>query len=314
MKFRGQKLYNWNLDIDLDSIGKVGVIYGGWSNERNISLASGASVLNACKIIGLDVVGFDITSVEDVYEMIKHDVDIFLIALHGGFGEDGHLQAILDLHDINYVGSQMLASANCMNKSSSRLICQSAGIPVMPWQSFSADCLPKTIKFDFPLCLKPESGGSSLGVKKINDFDEWLRVSNDLEPGMWMLEPWIKGKDQFVGIVADQALPVLEVRLPDGEFFDYENKYSKGSKSAYATVENLTLQDYSLKAFKVLGCKDYARADFVVRGNQAWFLEMNTLPGMSPNSTLPMQARVAGLKHEEFLLQVLYLNSRELAL
>lgn len=292
-------------EINIENFGCVGVLYGGWSDERSVSLQSGACMINACKGMGLDVRGFELSTASDVFELGSQGIDVFLIGLHGGAGEDGHVQAALDLMGLSYVGSGMHSSSLCMNKVSSRLACKAVGIPVVPWQAFNTNKIPEMLDFEFPMCLKPVSGGSSIGVRKLNSYEEWKSCVKDLVPGWWMLEPWFYGTDHFVGILGKQALPVLEVQLPHGEFFDFNNKYSQEALRKDIFIVNRNLQEWTEKAFEVLKCEDYARADFVTIGDRSWFLEMNTLPGMAPTCLLPRQAKHAGLDYEMLILQLL---------
>lgn len=297
--------------ISAESFGRVGVIYGGWSEERSVSLQSGTCMVNACKRLGLDVAGFDVASPRDVFELAKHDVQVFLLGLHGGAGEDGHVQAALDLMGLNYIGSGMHSSSLCMNKVSARLACKAIGVPVMPWQTFHSASIPLSLDFDFPICLKPVSSGSSIGVTKVQDFADWQNKSRGLSDGWWMLEPWFDGIDHFVGVLGEQAMPVLEVELPPGQFFDYNNKYSQDVDRQNRFVERPDLQDWTLQAFEVLKCRDYARADFISVGERSWFLEMNTLPGMAPTCLLPTQASHAGIGYEELLFGLLKRNQSQ---
>lgn len=285
--------------------GVIGVVYGGWSNEREVSVKSGKSMLASCQRLGLEVRGFDLKGPEDVFALANADVHIYLLALHGGAGEDGHVQAAMDLMGLKYSGSGMHSSALCMNKVSSRLACKTVGVPVMPWQSFDSNDIPKQLDFEFPICLKPVSGGSSIGVKKVVDAKSWQQAITNLEAGEWMIEPWYEGVDHFGGILLGQSLPVLEVALPEGQFFDYNNKYSVGNDQLYNFVECPQVQAWTQDAFVALKCQDYARADFITVNGRSWFLEMNTLPGMAPTSLLPSQAAAAGITYDDLLLNLL---------
>ena len=298
-------MYKWDTNFAIEKVGKVGVLYGGWSNERSVSLQSGVCMINACKRLGLDVTCFDLAKPADVFALSDSDIDLFLLGLHGGAGEDGHVQAALDLMGLNYLGSGMHSSSLCMNKVSARLACKAVGVTVVPWQAFHASNLPTKLEFEFPMCLKPVSGGSSIDVFLLRSMDEWLERSQQLTPGYWMLEPWLAGVDHFVGVLGNIALPVLEVATPDGQFFDYHNKYSSESKRVDRFVERPQLQKWTETAFTVLKCKDYARADFITIGERSWFLEMNTLPGMAPTCLLPRQAQQAGLSYEDLLLTLI---------
>lgn len=294
-------MFENNLDYNIKDVGPIGILYGGFSNERSVSLESGICLLNACKRMGLDVKGYDIASPNDLFKLASEGLAGCLLALHGGDGEDGHVQSVLDLMDIPYVGSGVLASANCMNKVSARLICKAIGVPVMPWIAFKGSEPPHKIDFDFPVCLKPVSGGSSIGVSKVESMEAWLELRSSLEDIEWMIEPWFYGVDQFVGVLGDQVLPILEISLPSGQFFDYSNKYSSNSGSKYKVVTNEKLANWTYEAFTALRCKDYARADFITIGERSWFLEMNTLPGLSPVCLMPRQVKALGLTYEDFV-------------
>lgn len=296
-------MYDWGRDINVSDIGTVGVLYGGWSNERSVSLESGVCVLNALKRININAIGFDIVNYADIFKLKDYGLDVIIIALHGGDGEDGHVQAALDLMDLKYIGSGLTASALCMNKVRARMICKAAGVPVVPWQDFEASEPPLKPDFDFPVCLKPVAGGSSIGVEKVVDIEQWRKVTSNLAPGAWMVEPWINGVDHFVGIIGDVVLPVIEVALPEGEFFDFNNKYVAANKKNIV-IDKPDLQQRMRTAFDALGCRHYARADFITVGARSWFLEMNTAPGMVPTCLLPQQAKFSGLAYEDLLLHL----------
>lgn len=305
-------MLEWSKNFEPETLGNVAVLYGGWSNERSVSLESGTCVLNACKRLGVNVVGFDLACPSDLFKIPAEDIDLCLLALHGGDGENGRVQSVLDLLGIPYVGSGVRASAVCMNKVAARLICKAVGVPVVPWQEFAHDQAPYQPEFNFPICLKPVDGGSSIGVSKIKDLDHWLSVRKSLADGQWMLEPWFSGVDHFVGILGNAVLPPLELSLPSGQFFDYDNKYSCSKSVKYEVVENKNIEKWMLAAYSSLGCRHYARADFITIGARSWFLEMNTLPGLSPICLLPRQSKAAGLGYDDFVKVLLQSYAMEI--
>jgi D-alanine-D-alanine ligase len=304
------------MKISAKDFGKVAVLFGGMSSEREVSLLSGEGVLEALINKGVDAhlidVDFDI-----VQKLQELEPDRAFIALHGAYGEDGRVQGLLEMMNIPYTGCGVKASAIAMDKNFSKIIWKEYGLPVLP--SFVAtaktpvDELEKALeKMGLPLCVKPVSNGSTIGVTKVVNRAELLPAyKNALQyDDFVLLEPWIEGFEFTVGILDDEALPPIEI-VPDEEFYDYSAKYISHA-TRYLCPCNLSLVDQNkikeiaLKAFRILGCRHFARADFLQdkQGN-FWLLELNTITGLTSHSLMPKAAKVAGIDYDTLIWKVL---------
>jgi D-alanine-D-alanine ligase len=305
--------------VDLKSK-KIGVLMGGLSVEREVSLRSGEKCFEALKSLGYDVVRID--ALRDVaWRLAEEEVEVAFLALHGRFGEDGTVQGMLELMDVPYTGSGVLASALGMHKVCTKKIVRQSGVPTPDYlevpQDVPADALAAKAVRDLglPLMLKPVREGSSLGVVKC-DTEEHLVAAIDQgrsEFGEVFLESYIRGTEITVGVVErggrPLALPILEL-VPHNEFYDYEAKYTHGmtdfiiparlQPDVYEEAQRL-----SVAAFQAIGCRGYARVDFMVRDGVSYFTEINTLPGMTDLSDLPAQAAAAGISYPELVEMIL---------
>jgi len=294
----------------------VALIAGGWSREREISLRSGEFVYENLDKAKYEVERYDPRS--DLVRLI-HDsknIDIALIFLHGKKGEDGCMQGFLDLLDLPYVGSGVLASSLAMNKPVSKELFRSAGLTVPQEMLLSKDqgCDPVEILSSLgkPVVIKPIAEGSSIGLnicttseELVAALEETFAISSQI-----MAEEYIKGREVSCGVIGNskpEALPVIEI-VPQKEhrFFSYTAKYVPGESKEIcpATLSDEVckkIQAYALKAHSVLGCKGFSRSDMIATPHDVYLLETNTLPGMTKNSLFPLAVRTAGLTISQFL-------------
>jgi D-alanine-D-alanine ligase len=297
--------------------GKVGVLYGGVSAERAVSLMSGAGVCEALRSAGVDAHLFD-TGKQSLSDLSAAGFDRVFIALHGRFGEDGVIQGMLELLRVPYTGSGPMASSLAMDKIMTKKIWLEAGLPTAGYAVPECeDDLDGVIDaLGLPLIVKPPHEGSTLGITKANDRDE-LRAAYQLAAkydDQVLVERFVTGREITVAILgkgkAARALPVIEIIAPDGNY-DYEHKYISNDTQYVCpaqlddalTREVLQLAEH---AYVSLGCEGWGRADFMLdAGNRPWLLEMNTSPGMTSHSLVPMAAKAAGMTYAELCVEIL---------
>jgi D-alanine-D-alanine ligase len=308
-------LWGINVGIDVKSLGKVAVLMGGPSSEREISLLSGAGVLAALREKGVDAHGFD-PAVYSIFDLPKEKFDRVFIALHGRFGEDGTVQGVLETLSIPYTGSGVLASALAMDKWRTKLVWQAAGIPTPRYQVLGADSDLTRVLDDLglPLIVKPAREGSSIGVTKVNMASELplaFTLAHKLDP-LVLAEEFIAGQELTATIVGDDALPLVRIEAPEGKY-DYANKYFTDNVHYHcpagvrAALED-EIRHMALRAFRILGCSGWGRADLMLRPDGSYaFLEMNTSPGMTGHSLVPMAARAVGLSYPDLCVRILAL-------
>jgi D-alanine-D-alanine ligase len=289
---------------------RVAVLYGGKSSERNVSLASGNQVMQSLDPVRYRVTGYDLR--DDLPRLVAESpsVDVALIILHGRFGEDGTVQGLLELLGIPYQGSGVLGSALAMNKRLSKCLYRQAGLPVARDRMVvrGGVCDPEALvqELGWPLVIKPNQEGSSIGISIAGNkeqlergLEEALRLDGEV-----LVEEYLQGMEITCGVLGNtelQALPLVEI-IPMKEyiFFDYEAKYKEKASEEICPARlspDLTLraQEYGLRAHQVLGLRGYSRTDMIVRGEDIYLLETNTIPGMTPTSLLPQAAQAAGL-------------------
>ncbi len=304
------------------SLGKVGVLLGGLSAERDISIQSGTGVLQALLDSGVNAVGFDPLH-EPIESIVQHQFDRVMISLHGRFGEDGTMQGLLEQLGIPYTGSGVMASAMAIDKQTTKQIWLSHGLSTPKYQMIHADTNWAALIQDIglPLIVKPAREGSSLGLSKVNHVDE-LPAAYQLAAQMdqdVMAEQCIIGDELTCPIVGEgasaQALPLIKIVAPAANY-DYHNKYfSDDTKYLCPTgldpVLEEKIQQLVLKSYQVLGCRGWGRADVMLdkKTQVPYLLEMNTSPGMTTHSLVPMAAKAAGLTYAELVLWVL-MNSK----
>lgn len=311
------------------------VVMGGMSEEREVSLATGRQVVeNLDKeqyevlpvVISQDGKKWEIKSMEEIKALgfigreVKEsklmtrkgheltipnkEMDVVFIALHGRYGEDGRLQGLLDWLGIRYTGSGVLASSIGMDKLVFRQLMEINGVPV-------AKIVDRA-----PCVVKPVGEGSSVGVslvKKDNELEKAVSVARRYGDRV-LIEEYIKGVEVSCGVLGNNgpvALPVIEI-VPKNNFFDYEAKYTKGMSQEIcpARIDNelaARVQELAIKVFRIVGCKGYARVDMIIRGEEILVLEINTLPGLTVNSLLPKEAKVAGMDYSKLLDKIIKL-------
>lgn len=284
----------------IDKTVKVGVLLGGMSSERPISLKSGHAVADALRSRGWDVVEIDVG--HDLADRLRAEaVDVAWIALHGRFGEDGCVQGLLEVLGIPYTGSGVRASAVAMDKiTTKRLLVGQPGIVLAADVVAVAGDPPPALRF--PVICKPATGGSTVGTRKAADASEWAEAlaAAVAEGGEVIVEEVIEGEEITVAVLDGEPLPVVRI-LPESGFFDFEAKYTKGL-TRYEAPANLppavieAAQRAAVTSYKVIGCRGLARADFIVRADGTpVFLEINTIPGMTATSLSPMAAGCVGI-------------------
>ena len=291
--------------------GKVAVLFGGTSAEREVSLKSGSRVLAALQSQGVDAHAFD-PAERKLDELAGFDRAF--IALHGRHGEDGTIQGALELMHIPYTGSGVMASAVGMDKWRTKLLWRSVGLPIPEFVMLDAtsDFAAVEAQLGLPLFVKPACEGSSIGVTKVRKAGElhaaYLEAAKH-DP-LVIAEKGVLGGEYTASILGDEALPIIKIE-PATDFYDYEAKYFRDD-TAYRCpcglpeARELEIRAQALEAFRVLGCRGWGRVDFLMdEAGNAYMLEVNTSPGMTDHSLVPMAARVAGISYEQLVLRVL---------
>lgn len=296
-----------------DEFGKVALLMGGTSAEREVSLKSGAAVLNALQSRGVDVHPIDVGA--DVLEKLQRGgFDRVFVMLHGRGGEDGTVQGALELLGLPYTGSGVMASALGMDKWRTKLLWQAAGlsVPACALLDDETDFLAVAQHLGLPLFVKPASEGSSVGISKVNNASELATAYHKAaqHDSLVLAEQFIGGGEYTVAILGEQVLPVVKIE-PSGEFYDYEAKYLSDTTRylcpcGLPTEKEAELQVLARKAYEVLGCRGWGRIDILLdeTGNP-YLLEANTLPGMTDHSLVPMAARTAGIAFDELVWRIL---------
>ncbi len=294
-------------------LGKVAVLMGGRSAEREISLNSGGAVLQALLQSGVDAFAFD-PAQQALAEL--QAADMAFIALHGRYGEDGCMQGALELLNIPYTGSGVMASALAMDKWRTKLIWQAAGIATPPFRLLNADSDWAQVaqQLGLPLFVKPANEGSSIGISKVKQVADLaaayqLALASDR---LVIAEKFIDAGEYTVGIIGDQALPIVQI-VPANEFYDYEAKYLRNDTQyvcpcALSAAQQAQIQAEALQAFAAIGGRGWGRVDFLMDSQgQHYFLEVNTSPGMTDHSLVPMAAKAAGMDFASLVLKILSL-------
>lgn len=294
-------------------IRKVAVLFGGNSRERQVSLVTGKAVVDALIRQNCAVDAIDWNGKDSILQLIQEDYDCVFIALHGPEGEDGCVQALLELLQIPYTGSGVLASALCMDKLKTKKILRANNVPVLSDLVLTPELDNKTIieKLGLPLCVKPNQEGSSIGVYKIHNLDELeFARSDSLKYGSEiMAEPWITGKEYTVGFLNNNPLPSIWIEAAQ-DFYNYDAKYiTRDTKyhcpSDLTAEQEIELQAMAMQVFNVTGCHDWARVDFIKDNNDKFYvLEMNTVPGLTGTSLVPKAAANLGISFDALVLQI----------
>jgi D-alanine-D-alanine ligase len=298
-----------------ESLGKVGVLLGGPSAEREISLLSGNAVLKALRERGVDAHPFD-PAERSLFELAQEGFTRVFIALHGRFGEDGTVQGALEALRIPYTGSGVMASALAMDKWRTKLVWLASGIPTPRYRVVDAktDWLQIVAELGLPLIVKPAREGSTIGITKVTtvDHDEmWLAYEVAARhDALVLVEEFVAGTELTASIVNGRALPLIRIEAPQGnydyhsKYFSDETKYFCPSGLAPALEDDIRAQ--ALRAFDIVGCRGWGRLDLILRADGTFsFLEVNTSPGMTGHSLVPMAAREAGTPFPDLCVEIL---------
>jgi D-alanine-D-alanine ligase len=290
---------------------RIAVLFGGASEEREVSIASAEQIIPALRSAGHEVIAFDTAAGKLPAAMAVGDVDVVFLALHGGAGEDGRLQAMLDLAGFRYTGSNHIASAAAMDKDLSKHLFRSAGVPTADWMMCPVSTQQVEDVLGWPVIVKPNKQGSTVGValvRRAADLHGAIEAARQFDDEV-MVERFVAGREFTVGILEDRALPVGEIIAPR-ELFDYRAKYQpSGAREVFPAdipaAETLKLKDYAVRAHRVLKMGVYSRVDFRRDAAGAyWCLEVNALPGMTATSLLPQAARAAEISFAGLLERI----------
>lgn len=299
--------------LDVKAFGRVAVLYGGKSAEREVSLKSGAAVIDALTTAGVDVVAIDVG--DDLLDRLQSEkIDRAFIILHGRGGEDGSMQGLLECLGIPYTGSGILASALAMDKLRTKQVWQSLGIPTPRHAVLASesDCLQASTELGFPLIVKPAHEGSSIGMAKVNSAQELVAAWQDAAKydSQVLVEQWIHGPEFTIAVLRGQVLPPIALGTPH-VFYDYDAKYIANDTQyripcGLDSVKEQELIDLTARACDAIGIEGWGRLD-VMQDEQGrfWLLEVNTAPGMTDHSLVPMAARAAGLDFQQLVLAIL---------
>jgi len=294
---------------------KIAVLLGGDSQEREVSLQSGEAVYDALVNQGFDVCKIDVCKKEKE-KWLKQllEIDFAFIALHGRGGEDGKIQALLELLEVKYTGSSVTASAIAMDKYLTKQIWQINNIPTPTYRLMNektniADLINE---LEFPIIVKPAHEGSSIGISKVNNEEELkqaYQVAKELD-NIVIAEKWIEGKEYTASIVNGNVLPLIRLETPR-EFYDYEAKYQLDNTQYFCPCglteeKEKQIQELAIQAFDVVGASGWGRVDFMLdKANKAWLIELNTVPGLTSHSLVPMAAKQYGLNFEQLILSII---------
>ncbi|GJI95359.1 MULTISPECIES: D-alanine--D-alanine ligase [Duganella] len=304
--------------VDAKAFGKVGVLYGGRSAEREVSIMSGNGVLAALQSKGIDAHLFD-TGLRTLAELAAEKFDRVFIALHGRFGEDGSLQGALELLGIPYTGSGVMASSVGMDKITTKIVWLAAGLPTPRYAVLNASSDLDAVCADLglPLIVKPPHEGSTIGITKVsaaNEFKAAFDIAAALDDSV-LAEEFVTGREFTVAMLGSGAnarpLPVVEIVAPQGNY-DYQNKYFTDDTKYFCPAvlpEALTqeMQRLAVLAYRAIGCEGWGRVDFLLRESdqKPFLLEVNTSPGMTGHSLVPMAARAEGISYEDLCVEIL---------
>ena len=298
---------------------KVAVLMGGPGSERKVSLATGAGISKALRAVGIDVVDVD---VHDENFSLPNDVDLAFLAMHGTFGEDGQVQRILEDRGVPYTGDGVKESELAFDKIRSKEKFLEHGVSTPESEIIYGRQRPR---MKVPIVVKPSRQGSTVGIRIVKNEEELepalaeaTKFDNDL-----LIEKFIPGRELTIGVLGDQALPILEI-IPKGGFYDFDTKYPFLNPQAGASAEHVCpakideaktkeIQELSLRAFRSLGLKVYGRVDVILAENgDAFVLEVNTIPGMTEASLLPEAAAAAGINYVDLCLRIIELSRARL--
>ncbi len=301
------------MKCEVKKFGKVAVLLGGLTAEREVSLMSGQCVFDALIHAGVNAHRLDVGH-DVIQQLIAGKFDRAFNILHGRYGEDGVIQGVLETLNIPYTGSGVAASALGMDKIRTKQVWQSLALPTLPYQVINEDTAHEELvkKFGLPLCVKPVHEGSSNGVSCVRTILELPKAYSDARQfnDEVMVEPWIIGREFTVGILGEEAMPVIEIIVPSG-FYDYQAKYFSNDTRYQCpcdlpSVDQDYLKKLAINAFHAIGCSGWGRVDFL-RDSQGkfWLTELNTVPGMTTHSLVPKAANKMGISFDELVLLIL---------
>lgn len=299
--------------LNVKALGRVAVLYGGRSAEREVSLNSGVAVLEALQTAGVDAFGIDVGK-DLLVRLCEQQIDRAFIVLHGRGGEDGTVQGLLETAGIPYTGSGVLASALAMDKLRTKQIWHSIGLPTPRHATLASeqDCHQAAQELGFPLIVKPANEGSSIGMAKVDDLAALLvawQAAREFDSQV-LVEQWISGPEFTVAMLGDQVLPPIRLAT-NNAFYDYEAKYLSNDTEyqipcGLAADKETELRELTERACQALGVTGWGRADVMQdEQGQFWLLEVNTVPGMTDHSLVPMAAQAAGLDFTQLVLRIL---------
>lgn len=301
--------------MSTNNFGKVAVLLGGRSAEREISLQSGHAVLEALKRRGVDAHPFD-PAKQPIEDLLRLEFNIAYIALHGRYGEDGTVQGALELMGLPYTGSGVLASALAIDKWRTKLLWQSIGVNTPRYMMLNAESDFDMVvrELGLPLIVKPSREGSTIGLCKVTsveDLPDVYQAAAKHDP-MVLAEQYIEGMELTAAILGDTPLPLVRIEV-SGELYDYKAKYLSHDTGYFcpsglsAELEN-TIQIQALQAHRILGCEGWGRVDVILdSSDKPYFLETNTSPGMTGHSLVPMAAKTAGIPFDDLVIKILEL-------
>ncbi len=301
------------------AIGKVAVLMGGWSSEREVSLKSGMAVLEALLRSGVDAHRVDVQR-ETIFKVLSEgDFDAAFIVLHGPGGEDGIMQSVLEVMGIPFTGSGVLASALAMDKLRCKELLLGAGLPTPAYMKLdeNSDMNYVAATLGFPIMVKPALEGSSIGMSKV-DEESGLDSAYQLAAGYGnnvLAEQWVNGCEYTVAILGDKALPVIRLETKR-DFYDFEAKYKDDDTVYHCPCgldkdQEAQLQRLALAAFEAIGATGWGRVDLMCdQENRPYIIEINTVPGMTDHSLVPMAAKAVGLSFDELVMEILMLTKR----
>lgn len=298
---------------------KITVILGGHSGEREVSMDSGNAIAEACSALGHEVVKVEINgNLESLIPEIK-SADLVFNGLHGTGGEDGSIQGFLKSLQVPFTGSGVESSAICMDKRVSKSLAENKAIKTPDWITVdNNEEIPNRIELTYPLVVKPSREGSSIGLSIIQDSSQLTQAVDAARQhaGVVLIEEYIKGKEITVSVIGNETYPIVEI-IPSHEFYDYQCKYTEGMSEYRCPAdlpENKTrdIQAIALQIHIMMGCRHYSRVDFRIDENgNAYFLEINTLPGMTSTSLFPKSAKANGLSFNDLIEKIIQLAQKD---
>lgn len=292
---------------------RIGVVMGGISSEREVSLNSGKAIIENLDKTQYDVKEVIIDKSEDALNI--KDIDFAFIALHGKFGEDGTIQSILEASHIPYNGCSSLSSHMCMNKDIAKKVLAFSNILTPNWVLLDS---PSNInykeieKLGYPMVVKPNNGGSSIATNIVHDkkeLEQCIKNAFSVDEEV-LIEEYIQGEEYTVCILGKEALPTIKIES-DSVFFDFKSKYDNNGAKEIIQYDNKIeekIQSAALKSFKALKCKTYGRVDLIAKDDKIYVLEINTIPGMTKNSLFPKSAKSYGLNYTQLLNRIINLS------